>query len=162
MAEFTSTPIIGANVETGRLGGSVRQGSFASYRKSATMDARASMQDIVRKYQQVLRHMHGVTPEILRQVMQPVFAKTQKYVPVDTSNLKSTGRLTIGVTRGRPSAVISYGGPGARYAAIVHERLDVRHKSPTRAKYISSAMEEEFPGVLVHLAFLYSTELRHA
>jgi hypothetical protein len=35
-----------------------------------------------------------------------------------------------------------YGNSGAWYAPIVHERLDLHHESPTRAKYLSAAMEE--------------------
>ena len=148
-------------LETGRLGGRTSPGSQAFYRKAFTGSTRGSMADVIAKYSSIINRLQGVTPEILREALEPVFEKSQEYVPVDTGALKDSGQLTTSESaRGRARAVLSYGGPSAMYAAIVHERTDLNHEPPTRAKFLQSAMEEEFDSLLTHLAVLYSTELR--
>lgn len=160
---ITRSPVgsVVGQLETGRLGGRVRTGSSAFYRKQFTSDAREAMSDIIRKYSQIVNHLKGVTPDILLEVLLPVFDKSQMYCPVKTGALLASGDLRVTENSGnRVKAVISYGNASTPYTAIVHERVDLHHESPTRAKWLQSAMEEEFDSLLAHLAILYATELQ--
>jgi len=155
-----SGSVIGS-LETGRLGGRTRQGSPAFYRKAFTQSARTSMSEIIRKYSQIVSRLKGVTPDILLGAMQPIYEKSQMYCPFKTGALRGSGTLRITEqTNNRVKAVISYGGPSVPYAAIVHERMDLNHEAPTRAKFLQSAMEEEFDSLLAHIAIAYAGELR--
>lgn len=104
----------------------------------------------------------------LRKCAEIVLKKSQEFVPVDTGSLKDSGRIeTVGKGLEARSYVI-YGGknftrkretytvgaPGFErtktrykfpknplYAWIVHERMDLKHKPPTKAKYLSDAVK---------------------
>ena len=71
----------------------------------------------------------------LNQVGQEVFAESQRRVPVDTGNLRSSARIDAAKTD-TPKVTISYGGTAAGYALVVHET----HGS--RSKYLESPARE--------------------
>lgn len=78
--------------------------------------------------------------EALDKCADVLLAASQKLVPVDTEALKKSGRKqTEGVGMGAHSTV-TYGGPEAPYAFVVHERLDVWHEPPTQARYLADAV----------------------
>lgn len=58
-----------------------------------------------------------------------IFTESQRRVPVDTGNLKASGRLEH-ATGDSLTARVSYGGTAAGYAGYVHET------HPTRKKYL--------------------------
>lgn len=68
------------------------------------------------------------------------FAATQQAVPVDTGDLKRSGRVVV-----FPevlTAEVRYGdGLGDGRAVIVHEKTEIHHRGRTRAKYL------EQPGI---------------
>ena len=139
----------------GRLPGAVKQGSHASFRRNAMLEGRAGMEAIIKQYSDFIKGMKDITPEVLESAMQPIFDKSQEYVPKNTLALMKSGRLIV--TRGpSPSAEIVYGDATAWYAALVHEQVWLNHLLPTRAKYLQAAMEEEFDALLVSLAVDYS------
>ncbi len=69
---------------------------------------------------------------------QPVFARSQELVPVDTTALQKSGELHKPVIQGDSVAVeISYGNTEtAHYAERIHEDLGMRHQAPTKAKFL--------------------------
>lgn len=126
----------------------------AYYNKSFSGDARASMQRVLSNYAQLIKNIRNILPGALEKALTPTFEKALRYCPVDTGKLVASGKLISG--RGgyyKPYARISFGDEGLiHYAAIVHERTDLHHDAPTRAKYLQSAMEEdlgEFKGRIV-------------
>lgn len=128
---------------------------------SAGRQAAAEMQAIIRRYSQIIQRLKLNTPEHLREAMYPVFDKSQEYVPVATGMLRASGELESGrISANRFGAWITYGSPAVRYAAIVHERVDIPHDPPTSAKYLQRAMEEELDAFLVNLATMYMDDLR--
>lgn len=142
-------------LNTGRLGGRVRTGSVAFHRKNATLSARSSMAEITQRYSNIVKRLKQVTPEAIRHALTPAYELSQMYVPVDTGNLRATGLIRVTEEGNTIVGNINYGGPDAPYAAIVHERMDLRHTPPTRAKYLQSAMEEEYSSFLIYLATTY-------
>lgn len=143
-----------------RLPGKTSAGSIASYRKTFTKAARASMADIIKRYEQLIRSLEAATPTILANAMQPVYNRSQVYVPKDTGALMSSAQLLSGTDeRGRPMVSLVYGNAETPYAAIVHELVHLNHVSPTRAKYLQSAMEEEMDSFLVSVAVDYAVLL---
>lgn len=56
--------------------------------------------------------------------------------------MAALSRHAAGVS-GRKSYAVTYGGDGVDYAQIVHERTDLHHEPPTRAKWLESAAREE-------------------
>ncbi len=86
----------------------------------------------------------AASPEVLMHALEPAFDLSQKWVPVDTGKLKSSGYLEI-LRRGKtPTVQMGYGKRGnPNYAIAVHENLVWRHKAPTRAKFLQEAINSE-------------------
>lgn len=140
-----------------KLPGNVRPGSPASFRKITTKSARTSMADIIRRYSDLIKSLEAATPTILANAMQPVYNRSQIYVPKKTGALMSSAQLLAGVDeRGRPMVSLVYGDSTTPYAAIVHELVHLNHASPTRAKYLQAAMEEELDAFLTSVAVDYA------
>ena len=106
------------------------------------------MADIVNRYRQLIAHAVGVTPEFLVFALQPVFDKSQEYVPVRTGALKRSGYIEAQQQSGGAIAEVGYARGGQpQYATLVHELVDIPHAPPTRSKFLQAALEEEFPRV---------------
>lgn len=115
--------------------------SVASYTRSV----REQMKQIEKNYSAVINQLRGVTPSVLEEALRPTFDKSQEYVPVDTGDLKASGYLEVKREGKDTRAEMGYGkGGDPNYAAFVHERTDINHQSPTRAKFLQSAIEEDF------------------
>lgn len=135
---------VSASVGYTRLPSRIREGSKASYAYSATQDARASMQEILKNYGMLIQHVRYVTIDVLEDAIAPTFEKSKVYCPKKTGKLVSTGQIVRTAKDGRPHVSIRYGDKGdPHYAAIVHERTDLNHKPPTRSKWLQAAMEED-------------------
>lgn len=140
----------------GRLPGATRPGSFASWRKTAGISMRKDMSDIIRNYESLIKSLESATPTILWSAIQPVYNKSQIYVPKKTGALASSAQLIAGTDeRGRPMVTLTYGDSTAPYAAIVHEFVHLNHEYPTRAKYLQGALEEEKDAFLTSVAVDY-------
>lgn len=75
------------------------------------------------------------TAGALNTVAKEVFSESQRRVPVDTGNLRGSGRISAA----KPDALVatlSYGGTASAYALIVHET----HK--TKSKYLEAPARE--------------------
>ncbi len=79
----------------------------------------------------------------LKKAAQMVLDKSQKYVPVDTSALKATGRIESNEKAGLAAeATVSYGSELVRYALWVHENTEAAHNPPTCARFLTRAVRE--------------------
>ncbi len=104
---------------------------------------REQMKVVQRNMVKVISHIEGVTAEAIRFGLQPIFDKSQLYVPVDTGDLKRSAFIEVRKGASGLSAAIGYARYGRpNYAALVHERLDFRHAPPTRAKFLEGAVNE--------------------
>lgn len=75
--------------------------------------------------------------------VEKTFELSQTYCPVDRGFLVNSGRNeVVSDTPGSHTRRLSYGNGEADYAFWVHERLELHHKSPTRAKFLESAVAE--------------------
>ena len=84
-------------------------------------------------------------PEIIENALRPTFALSQKYTPGDTGKLKRSGFLDVHTHGKKTTATIGYGKGGKPpYAVLVHELTELKHADPTRAKFLQSALEEDF------------------
>lgn len=156
-----STARFSTNLDQGRTGGRVREGSFTFHRRQSASSAKTNMQDVVRRYSEMITGMQSVTGDILQEILEPVLHKAMIYCPVRTGDLRGSGRIVVEVSsKHRASATILFGNSGVKYAALVHERTQVFHAPPTRAKFLQSALEEELGGVLAHAAVLYASEMQ--
>lgn len=92
----------------------------------------------------VINELVDVTPDVLDEALRPTFEKSQKYVPVQTGALKASGYLNVDQAYGHIRVEIGYGKAGDPfYAPYVHERMDLHHQAPTKAKFLQSAIEED-------------------
>lgn len=92
-----------------------------------------------------------------------VMAISQREVPVHWGILRSTGTVHAPMRHGTGVEVLlTYGGPAAPYAWIQHERLNLRHDSPTKAKYLEDPVVgygREFEGALgKRMSWLFHTD----
>lgn len=78
----------------------------------------------------------------IERCVQMVYDLSQVYVPVALGPLKESGRKEVTGTAMQTTGTVTYGGPNAPHAFVVHERTEVRHAPPTTARYISRAVNE--------------------
>jgi len=141
----------------GRLPGRVRAGSPAFFRKATTKTAQADMAAIIQRYDGFIKHLQGVTPEAIYDALEPVFDKSQEYVPKATGLLAESAEMNINqLDNGRIEGEITYGSTSAWYAALVHELVYVNHEPPTRSKYLQAALEEEMDNFLTSILLHYT------
>ena len=97
----------------------------------------------------ILEQVGDVTPEITLEALRPTFNKSQERVPQRSGDLKRSGFLEITGFRGQPRVEMGYAKGGIpRYAVLVHEQVEVPHKSPTRSKFLQSAVEEDYGQII--------------
>lgn len=113
----------------------------------ATRNVRQQMAAVQRNFQRIINSVEDVTEEAVREGLQPIYDESQVLVPVDTGRLKASGFIQTRRTSRGVSGVVGYA-PGSNppYAAIVHERLDLNHESPTQAKFLEVAVMNNFEG----------------
>jgi len=141
------------------LPGRVREGSRAFYRRSSMITARESMAAVIKNYEGIIRQLHSVTPDAVRNALEPVFDKSLEYVPYKSGRLSESAILEVEGGPGNVRGSITYGNSTAWYAALVHEYVWLNHNPPTRAKYLQSALEEEMDSFLTSLAVDYASAL---
>lgn len=128
-----------------RVGKTVRP-SEAAY----TRQIRAQMKHIEDTISNLVNAIEGLTPGALEYGVQPIFDKSQYYVPVKTQALKDSGFIEAEVTSRGARAVVAYGKGGEpAYGVFVHEMVDNYHAPPTQAKFLEQAANEhmeEVPG----------------
>lgn len=93
------------------------------------------------------RIVRPIPEDALLYGVQPIFDRSQEYVPVRTGELKRSGKIEIVTgSRGQKTVEISYGDPEPFYAIYQHE-IPFRHDRPpnpplARWKYLESAVNE--------------------
>lgn len=119
-----------------------------------TRDARASMAQVIANYRNFVHRLEVQVPEVLLKALEPTFQLSQTYVPEDTGALKASGYLFADGSVERPHVSMGYGANNSPpYAAKVHENMEFRHKSPTRAKFLQSAIEEDYNNILNRIVY---------
>lgn len=82
-----------------------------------------------------------------------IMTESKKQCPVDTGTLRGTGHVEQPEESGdRVTVQMGYGGPAAPYAIWVHERLDLRHNPPTKAKFLEDPVKAATPKLPARLA----------
>lgn len=106
-------------------------------------DAQQSAAAITRTLVNILSGAAKRSPNVIIKALRPAFKLSKTYVPVDTGALKKSGFLEKVRNPTAPGVQIGYGRYGRpHYAAVVHENLNVKHKPPTRAKFLQDAINE--------------------
>jgi hypothetical protein len=126
------------------------RGQFATDYADRTLarEFRASMDDVLGNLNNWIRHMEGASADIAVEALRPTFDKSQMYCPVDGGDLKASGYLESRLFRGHAVAEIGYGkGGNPDYAIYVHERTDLKHKAPSRSKFLQDAVEEDLSAI---------------
>lgn len=109
-----------------------------------TRSTRAAMSQIEDNLSRFIDHIKNVSSDILLEAFRPTFEKSQLYTPKDTGALVESGYLDVRQSARGAVLEIGYGKGGQpHYAAFVHERTDIPHAAPTRAKFLQSAIEED-------------------
>lgn len=129
---------------------------FANARPSvaaATADVRGQMNAIIKNLEKVIVGIQDATVDAVRYGLQPIFDKSQVYVPVDTSELKNSGYLVVEKRGDNVEAEIGYGKGGKPYyAPFVHEDLESSHAAPTQAKFLERAIDQHREEILPRIA----------
>lgn len=90
-----------------------------------------------------------IVPGVLVEALEPTLGKAIEYCPVDSGALVASAYLEVEKYRGNPTVYLGFGrGGNPSYALAVHERTDVRHAEPTRAKFLQSALDEDYYSIL--------------
>lgn len=100
------------------------------------------LDETIQNFRQISRGIIPVLSATLNQEHEIIMTLAKERTPVDTGSLRSSGVVfPIKLIRRSIISKGGFGGSAAPYAAIVHERLDVRH-TVGRAKYYESAVRD--------------------
>lgn len=77
--------------------------------------------------------------EGVKKCAEVILKKSQVYVPVDTGDLKRSGRVEVSGSGMGAKAAVIYRDP---VAVIVHEDMEAQHAPPTQAKFVERAVRE--------------------
>lgn len=116
-----------------------------------------AMQVITKDMLYIIEQFEDVTPELMVEVLQPIFDESQVLVPKDTGALKDSGYLEIvSNSRGDQRVEMGYGKNGSPdYAVYVHEMVQIPHRPPTQAKFLEKPLNEGLLGIIDTLAAKY-------
>ncbi len=111
----------------------------------------------IRALQRNLDRLGDDAPRFLGQALfeeaNVVLSRSKLIVPVDTGALRGSGHVkTPDISGSTVKVEAGYGGAAAPYATKVHERLDIRHAPPTRAKYLEQPFNQRKRGMIGRLA----------
>ncbi len=125
-----------------------------------TRAIRNQMKSVEESYTRLIEVLQADTPKAIKQMLRPVYNRSQELVPVDTGALKSSGYLEVVKRRGQYAGEVGYGrGGNPPYAVLVHEDLDVPHVPPTQAKFLEQAADEHINDMLDQAGHVYSKTL---
>lgn len=101
----------------------------------------------------VISQFEDATPEIIIEALRPTLELAKKYTPKLTGELVNSAYLESVGFRGGQRVELGYAKGGSpRYAALVHEQVEVKHQSPTRSKFLEAAVNEDIGNVIDRLA----------
>lgn len=116
----------------------------------------AQMQAVKDELLSVFDQISDVTPDIMYNALEPTFDKSQEYVPVDKGPLKASGYLEVTGTGKSARVEMGYAkGGNPPYAVYVHEMTGFHHEHPTRAKFLQSAIQEDYDDLIGRLSMQY-------
>lgn len=125
----------------------VRIPAYAS-ESSYVRQANAAMKSIMKDLQYIIDETENTTPEIMKQALEPTLELSAKYCPKDTHALVNSRYLEVTSFRGKPSVEMGYAKGGKpEYAAYVHEMVEIPHKTPTQAKFLERAVNEDIDNI---------------
>lgn len=132
---------VGVRLKVGKVNvRSTRYPSEAGYVKEINQ----GMAELEKNLKWIIQQFEDVTPEVMLDAMRPMYDKSQVYVPVRGGTLRDSGYLEIVERRGRPTVEMGYAKGGSPdYAVYVHEMIGIPHASPTQAKFLERAVNEE-------------------
>lgn len=136
------------------MGSRVMRSSYGVSSNALTAQFRAGMQNVLANYEAFVDHMEEVTPQILKEAMQPTLDKAVVYCPEDTGRLRKSAYLEVESRRGSHVVAIGFGKRGQPdYAVYVHE-MPYKHVAPTRAKFLQSAIQEDYKNFTLRVPML--------
>jgi hypothetical protein len=97
----------------------------------------------------VLQQFEDVTPEITIDALRSTLELAKHYTPKLTGELRDSAFIENRGFRGQPRVEIGFAKGGVpRYAALVHEQVEVKHQAPTRSKFLEAAVNEDIGNVI--------------
>lgn len=130
--------------KVGAKGVTDRSSPISIANASYVSDMRSQVNRVIQTYRQVIADVEGAIPDILYEALEPTLELAKSYTPKDTGALRASGYIEKRPLRGKPSVVIGFAKGGTpEYAAIVHERVDLKHAEPTRSKFLTAALFED-------------------
>ena len=109
---------------------------------------KAQMQSIMESFSNMVGDINKVLPDIMCEALEPTLDLAKEYCPKDTGALVDSGYIEKLSAQGESNVVIGFAKNGdPAYAAIVHERVDLKHAYPTRSKFLLAAVSEDMANI---------------
>jgi hypothetical protein len=124
---------------------------YAATEAGMRANLQTSISGIVNNIKAFIADVEGMMPDVLVEVLQPVFDLSQVYCPFKSGDLRSSGYLEARQGTRTAEVEIGYGRGGhPSYAVYVHE-MPFNHADPTRDKFLQAALDEGLPDALASL-----------
>lgn len=117
------------------------------------------MKELMDNVNYIIDQFEAVTPDIMLEVLQPIFDESQVLVPQRTGALKASGFLRVASGRtGNIWVEMGYAdGGNPFYGAYVHEMVSIPHKAPTQAKFLEKPLNDHMLDLIDELASRYKS-----
>lgn len=151
MATELRNVLAGVGAKRGSNRNPLSGAALASSRYVPSMQAQ--MKAIIKSYAAIIANIENVVPDIMAEALEPTLDLAKKYCPKDTHRLVNSGYIEKRpAAKGSLNVVIGFAkGGDPDYAVLVHERVDIYHKPPTRSKFLEAALLEDMANVYVRI-----------
>ena len=122
-------------------------GSAAVLGRQMQADFNGLVDDISHYFKQV----EDGLPEDMKGALEPTKALAEHYTPKKTHALVDSSYLEEVSYRGATRVELGFAKDGPDYAVYVHE-MPYQHESPTSAKFLSRALDEDYYNILQRVA----------
>lgn len=130
------------------MGSRYNRASQGASQQALQAQFKAGMADILENLRDFVADVENGAADVLVEALEPTFGKALEYCPQKTGALRDSGYLEVEKYRGRAVAAIGFGKGGQPdYAIYVHE-MPFQHEAPTRAKFLESALDEDYFSIL--------------
>lgn len=117
--------------------------------------AQKGMNQVLKNFSNLMEWLQmDVTPEVIREALEPTMDLSDHYAPKDTHRMVNSRYNKVRASRGGQTRVeVGYNRNGeAPYTIFVHEMPQFYHAPPTQYKFLQRALEEDTPEIVGRIA----------
>jgi len=107
------------------------------------------LREVMTRMNEALNRIEGASVDSLRECSWDLLGRSVELAPIDTSDLRGSGKVTFEEDGNKTVALVSFNTP---YAVRQHEELTYRHPNGGQAKYLEQPFQQNAERYVQHIA----------